>query len=40
MERMIADAIELGCKRIDVFFMTGLPKQTSPSVFGHGRLLP
>jgi B12-binding domain/radical SAM domain protein len=33
MERMIADAIELGCKRIDVFFMTGLPKQTSPSVY-------
>jgi B12-binding domain/radical SAM domain protein len=33
MERMIADAIDLGCKRIDVFFMTGLPKQTSQSVF-------
>jgi len=33
MERMIADAIDLGCKRIDLFFMTGLPKQTSQSVF-------
>jgi B12-binding domain/radical SAM domain protein len=32
LERMIGDAIELGCKRIDVFFMTGLPKQTYPSV--------
>ncbi len=32
MERMIADAIDLGCKRIDLFFMTGLPKQTPASV--------
>ncbi len=32
MERMIADAIELGCKRIDLFFMIGLPKQTYQSV--------
>jgi len=32
MEKMIADAIDLGCKRIDLFFMTGLPKQTYPSV--------
>ncbi len=32
LERMIKDAIDLGCKRIDVFFMTGLPKQTYPSV--------
>jgi len=32
MERMIADAIDLGCKRIDLFFMTGLPKQTPSSV--------
>ena len=32
LEQMIADAIELGCKRIDVFFMTGLPKQTPLSV--------
>ncbi len=32
LEKMIADAIELGSKRIDVFFMTGLPKQTAQSV--------
>ena len=32
MEKMIADAIELGCKRIDLFFMIGLPKQTYESV--------
>ena len=32
MERMIADAIDLGCKRIDLFFMIGLPKQTYQSV--------
>ena len=32
MERMLADAIDLGCKRIDLFFMIGLPKQTFQSV--------
>ena len=32
LERMIADAIDLGCKRIDLFFMIGLPKQTYQSV--------
>lgn len=32
MERMIADAIDLDCQRIDLFFMTGLAKQTSRSV--------
>ena len=32
LEGMIRDAIEFGCKRIDVFFMTGLPKQTAQSV--------
>ncbi len=32
LERMIGDAIDLGCKRIDLFFMTGLPKQTYSSV--------
>jgi len=32
LERMIGDAIDLGSKRIDLFFMTGLPKQTYPSV--------
>jgi len=32
LERMIGDAIDLGSKRIDIFFMTGLPKQTYQSV--------
>jgi B12-binding domain/radical SAM domain protein len=32
LETMIADAIDLGCKRIDLFFMTGLPRQTYQSV--------
>jgi B12-binding domain/radical SAM domain protein len=32
LERMIADAIDLGSKRIDLFFMIGLPKQTYSSV--------
>jgi B12-binding domain/radical SAM domain protein len=32
LERMIGDAVDLGCKRIDLFFMTGLPKQTYQSV--------
>lgn len=32
LESMIKDAIELGCKRIDLFFMIGLPKQTYQSV--------
>ena len=32
LERSITDALELGCKRIDVFFMIGLPGQTSQSV--------
>jgi B12-binding domain/radical SAM domain protein len=31
-ERMIGDAIDLGSKRIDLFFMIGLPKQTYSSV--------
>ena len=34
LERMIADAIDLGSKRIDLFFMIGLPKQTYASVLG------
>jgi B12-binding domain/radical SAM domain protein len=34
LERMISDAIDLGSKRIDLFFMIGLPKQTYPSVLG------
>ena len=32
LERMLGDAINLGSKRIDLFFMTGLPKQTYQSV--------
>jgi radical SAM superfamily enzyme YgiQ (UPF0313 family) len=32
LERFIADALELGCRRFDLFFMTGLPKQTRASV--------
>jgi B12-binding domain/radical SAM domain protein len=32
LERMIGDALELDCKRIDLFFMTGLPGQTYQSV--------
>ncbi len=32
LERMIADAVDLGSKRVDLFFMTGLPKQTYSSV--------
>jgi B12-binding domain/radical SAM domain protein len=34
LEKMISDAIDLGSKRIDLFFMIGLPKQTYPSVLG------
>jgi B12-binding domain/radical SAM domain protein len=32
LERMLEDAINFGSKRIDLFFMTGLPKQTYSSV--------
>jgi B12-binding domain/radical SAM domain protein len=32
LERMIGEAIDLGSKRIDLFFMIGLPKQTYSSV--------
>jgi B12-binding domain/radical SAM domain protein len=32
LERFIADALELGCRRFDLFFMTGLPKQTAQNV--------
>ena len=32
LERFIQDALELGCKRLDLFFMIGLPKQTPESV--------
>jgi len=32
LERFIGDALELGCQRVDVFFMIGLPRQTPASV--------
>ena len=32
MERTIADALAVGAKRVDVFFMAGLPQQTAASV--------
>jgi B12-binding domain/radical SAM domain protein len=32
LERMLRDAVDLGSKRIDLFFMTGLPRQTYQSV--------
>ena len=32
LEEMVENAIDLGCKRIDLFFMTGLPRQTFQSV--------
>lgn len=32
LERFIADALELGCRRLDVFFMIGIPRQTPSSV--------
>ncbi|HEY55258.1 MAG TPA: TIGR04190 family B12-binding domain/radical SAM domain protein [Dehalococcoidia bacterium] len=32
LEQTIADALDAGCGRLDVFFMIGLPKQTSSSV--------
>lgn len=31
-EQTLADALDAGCGRLDVFFMTGLPKQTVQSV--------
>ncbi len=32
LEKFIQDALEAGCKRLDLFFMIGLPKQTAKSV--------
>jgi len=32
LERTLADALEAGCSRMDVFYMTGLPKQDTKSV--------
>ncbi len=34
MERTMEYALEAGCKRLDVYFMTGLPGQTFDSVMG------
>jgi radical SAM superfamily enzyme YgiQ (UPF0313 family) len=32
LEEMVRNALDLDCKRIDLFFMTGLPEQTRQSV--------
>jgi len=32
LEQTMADALDAGCGRLDIFFMTGLPKQTTQSV--------
>jgi hypothetical protein len=32
LEQMIADALEIGCGRLDIFFIIGLPEQTEKSV--------
>ncbi|MFC2056167.1 TIGR04190 family B12-binding domain/radical SAM domain protein [Chloroflexota bacterium] len=32
LEQTMSDALDAGCGRLDVFFMTGLPKQTTQSV--------
>jgi B12-binding domain/radical SAM domain protein len=32
LERVINHALKLGCQKLDLFFMTGLPEQTSESV--------
>jgi B12-binding domain/radical SAM domain protein len=34
IERTISDALDVGAKRLDVFFMAGLPQQTAASVLG------
>ncbi len=34
IERTIADLLDLGARRLDVFFMSGLPQQTATSVLG------
>jgi len=34
MERTMADALDVGVRRLDVFFMIGLPQQTAESVSG------
>ena len=39
IEKTIESALENGCKRFDLFFMTGLPKQTYDSVVDTSRYL-
>ena len=34
LEQFVSDADAVGCRRLDLFFMTGLPKQTVQSVLG------
>jgi B12-binding domain/radical SAM domain protein len=34
LERFVQDADDVGCRRLDLFFMTGLPKQTAESAIG------
>ncbi len=34
LEQTIADTLEIGCGRLDIFFIVGLPKQTEKSVMG------
>ncbi len=34
LERTLTDALDVGCGRLDVFYMTGLPKQDTNSVMG------
>jgi radical SAM superfamily enzyme YgiQ (UPF0313 family) len=35
LERTLGDALEAGCRRLDVFFMIGLPQQTPQSVMDN-----
>ncbi len=37
LEKCIFDALELGCKRFDIFFMIGIPQQTPQSVMDTVR---
>ena len=34
LEQTLSDALDVGCGRLDIFFMIGLPKQTPESVMG------
>lgn len=37
LEETIIDALDAGCSRFDLYFMTGIPKQTGASVRGTGE---